>query len=114
MSDERKRAIDPKRPSAALWLTVALVVVLVAYPLSFGPAVWLTARGYFSESKVNSFYWPVLWSASQAPPLENAVDWWGSLGVPDGELVTLYIETDEADVVFQFGESYAPHRDGMM
>ena len=33
------RAIDAsKKPSVAFWATVVLVVVLVAYPLSFGPA----------------------------------------------------------------------------
>jgi len=30
--------------SAAFWITVALVVLLVGYPLSFGPACW-----WFSE-----------------------------------------------------------------
>src|ERR1700681_3130996 len=96
----------PRHPSVGFWITVALVVALVGYPLSFGPAVWLTTRGYVGEATVNSFYWPVLWSAAHVPPLENAVDWWASLGIPDGELVTLEIETDEALVVFQFGECY--------
>ena len=32
---------DRKHASAAFWITVALVVVLVGYPLSFGPACWL-------------------------------------------------------------------------
>ena len=30
-----------RQPSAAFWITVALVAVLVGYPLSFGPACWL-------------------------------------------------------------------------
>jgi len=33
---------DHKHPTAAFWITVALVVVLVGYPLSFGAACWLT------------------------------------------------------------------------
>jgi hypothetical protein len=32
---------DRKKPGVAFWATVALVVVLVAYPLSFGPACWI-------------------------------------------------------------------------
>ncbi len=32
---------DRKHPSAGFWLTVALVAVLVGYPLSFGPVWWL-------------------------------------------------------------------------
>ena len=39
MTDDQK-----KKPSAGFWVTVALVVVLVAYPLSFGPACWITSR----------------------------------------------------------------------
>jgi hypothetical protein len=35
MSEERKK------PGVAFWVTVELVLVLVAYPLSFGPACWL-------------------------------------------------------------------------
>ena len=35
---------DRKHPSAAFWITVALVVVLVGYPLSFGPACWATSK----------------------------------------------------------------------
>ena len=29
---------DRKKPGVAFWATVVVVVVLVAYPLSFGPA----------------------------------------------------------------------------
>jgi len=32
-----------RHPSAAFWITVTLVAVLVGYPLSFGPACWLVA-----------------------------------------------------------------------
>jgi hypothetical protein len=37
MSEERKK------PGVAFWATVVLVAVL-AYPLSFGPACWLCSR----------------------------------------------------------------------
>jgi hypothetical protein len=83
---------DRKKPGVAFWATVALVAVLVGYPLSAGPACWLTGRKYFRASTVNSFYRPVLWSASKAQPLKNALVWWGSLGLPDG--IILEIETD--------------------
>ena len=93
---------DRKQPGVAFWVTVVVVVVLVAYPLSLGPAVWLTARGFFRDSAVQSFYMPVLWSAAQAESLDNFVTWWGSLGVPDGKAVDMIFETHEATVVFQF------------
>jgi hypothetical protein len=93
---------DRKKPGVAFWATVAVVAAFVAYPLSIGPAIWLTARGYFRESTVQTFYMPVLWSAAQAESLESAVTWWGSLGVPDGKSVTFMFETDDALNVFQF------------
>jgi hypothetical protein len=34
-----------KQPGVAFWVTVMVVVVLVAYPLSFGPACWLADNG---------------------------------------------------------------------
>ncbi len=91
-----------KQPSTAFWTSVALVVALLAYPLSIGPAIWLTGRGYFRESTVQSLYMPVLLSAEQAEWLENGVTWWGSLGVPDGKCVDFMFETDDALHVFQF------------
>jgi hypothetical protein len=35
---------DHKKLGVAFWGTVGLVVVLVGYPLSFGPACWLSIR----------------------------------------------------------------------
>jgi hypothetical protein len=94
---------DRKKPGVAFWATVVVVVALVmGYPLSIGPAIWLTARGYFREATVQSFYLPVLWSAAQAESLESAVTWWGTLGVPDGKAVTFMFETYDGDCVFQF------------
>jgi hypothetical protein len=83
-------------------LLVVMIVALVGYPLSIGPAIWLTGRGYFRESTVQSLYMPVLLAAEQAEWLENAVTWWGTLGVPDGKSVDFIFETDEATHVFQF------------
>ena len=39
MTDDQK-----KQPGVAFWATVVVVVVLVAYPLSFGPACWWMSR----------------------------------------------------------------------
>jgi hypothetical protein len=113
---ERIMSDGRKKPSVAFWASVAVVVVLIGYPLSIGPAVWLTGRKYAKESTVTSFYWPVLWSAGQTPPLENALVWWGSLGLPEGKVVNLMIETDEALSVFQFGapSENAPDPDAML
>jgi hypothetical protein len=92
-----------KKPGVAFWATVVVVVVaLILYPLSLGPAIWLTARGYFRESTVQSFYMPFLVPAEYVELLESGVTWWGSLGVPDNKAVTFIYETWDGDCVFQF------------
>ena len=35
-----------KKPGVAGWVTVAVVAVLVGYPLSFEPACWLSKQSF--------------------------------------------------------------------
>jgi hypothetical protein len=88
--------------SRRFWMIASVVVLVSGYPLSFGPAIWLTARGYFRESAVQSFYMPFLLSVGQAESLESAVTWWASLGVPDDKAVTFIFQTEDADYLYQF------------
>jgi|SRR5579863_3080599 len=81
-----------KHPTAAFWLTVALVAVLVGYPLSFGPACWWFSRdppirpffgvGPIRKSKVAPYaYWPVGWLAVRGPrSIRRAIFWYAMLG----------------------------------
>ena len=49
--------------------TVVAVVVLVAYPLSFGPACWITIRLDRGSSVIGVVYWPFLracWQSDQS------------------------------------------------
>jgi hypothetical protein len=98
--------------SRRFWMIASLVVLVSGYPLSFGPAIWLTARGYFRESAVQSFYMPFLMSVGRAESLESAVTWWASLGVPDDKVVTFMFQTDDADFVYQFTAIGVVARDG--
>src|SRR5262245_38357484 len=74
-----------RQPAVKLkMLRVAFVVVvvgLVAYPLSFGPACWLTDRDILPYDAVFTFHSPLLDSAfdreSAAAPLLN---WWADIG----------------------------------
>ncbi len=56
-----------KHLSAAFWATVVVVVVLVGYPLSFGPACWLTKSGCTTPNDVKSFYLPIWKSYRHLP-----------------------------------------------
>jgi hypothetical protein len=56
MSDERKK------PSAALWCSVVLTVALMAYPLSFGPACWVTSHLNLGADALPAIYQPLTWA----------------------------------------------------
>lgn len=76
-----------KKPGVAFSATVALVVVLVGYPLSFGPACWWFTRTThdsafgmtFTQHYAPRFYWPLGWLAANGPtPVANAINWYGT------------------------------------
>jgi hypothetical protein len=56
-----------KKPGVAFWATVVVVAVLVAYPLSFGPACWLTSAMERGHGVVTAIYRPILWTVSNEP-----------------------------------------------
>jgi hypothetical protein len=61
---------DRKHPSPAFWITVALVAVLVGYPLSAGPFGWLSYHRLlpdWAEDAGTWFYAPVEWMSSYGP-----------------------------------------------
>jgi hypothetical protein len=68
-----------KKPGLAFWATVVVVVVL-AYVLSFGPATWLYERQVVPDSAVTMIYAPVLSAYEYAPrPIRQATDWYMAL-----------------------------------
>jgi hypothetical protein len=78
-----------KHPSAAFWATVVVVLMLVAYPLSLGPAIWLRTRPG-SPTWVRSAYWkiyaPIVWIYEHGPePIKESIDWYGEFWVNNDE-----------------------------
>jgi hypothetical protein len=51
---------DSKKPGVAYWTTVALAVLLVGYPLSFGPACWISNYWQPSGEIVSAAYRPII------------------------------------------------------
>jgi hypothetical protein len=81
-----------KKPGVAFWATVVVVVMLVAYPLSFGPACWYVARtGIHKPHPWFGFiYLPIGWCAGhEASFVCPAACWYGKLGAPEGGEVFL-------------------------
>jgi len=91
---------DRKQPGMAFWTTVALIAVLVAYPLSFGPACWIASRCEFAEGLVSACYLPVVWTYFHAPSsVQESIFWYANYGAkrfvlpsqrPTGELTLLF------------------------
>jgi len=73
-------SIDRKAPSAAFWATV-VVVALLLYPISFGPACWMVERGFLPVHRTSMVYRPVLWVAVRGKPeaVRRALIWYGGL-----------------------------------
>jgi hypothetical protein len=87
---------DRKKPGVAFWATVVVVVVLMAYPLSFGPACWWfcsnCSDAEFSHvPEASVLYLPFGWIYSCSPKeswLESAIGWYATVfRTDDGLLV---------------------------
>jgi len=69
-----------KEPIAGFWLTVALVAVLVVYPLSFGPACWLAKREIIRYQDVWRAYHPVVRAIWDGPAwIRDSIEWYAAL-----------------------------------
>jgi hypothetical protein len=80
-----QQVTNRKHPSAGFWITVALVAVLVAYPLSVGPACWIATRIDGGENAWNIAYRPIVVALlSCSDDLYDAVEGFLLRGVPEG------------------------------
>jgi hypothetical protein len=71
-----------RKPSAAFWITVALVAVLAGYPLSFGPARWIASR-YEDTTDLPDLYMPIGWIMYLgSAPIRRAFSGYAMLGMP--------------------------------
>jgi hypothetical protein len=72
---------DRKKPGVAFWATVVVVVALVGYPLSFGPACWIATRYDSLRGFVNSIYHPAAWAYFKTPEIVGrAIIWYANVG----------------------------------
>jgi hypothetical protein len=71
-----------RKPSAGFWIAVALVAVLVGYPLSFGPACWISSRMNGGRSElVSRLYGPVIPACRCFPKVVvRSVRWYSEVG----------------------------------
>ena len=71
---------DRKKPGVAFWATVGLIVALVAYALSFVPALWIechvvpsTPKWFWLYDAVGALYLPIDLLASHSDGITEAI-----------------------------------------
>jgi hypothetical protein len=76
---------SPRKPTAGFWITVALIAVLVGYPLSFGPACWITSRSMTNGDWISRAYAPTIWAWNNCEdPVWDIISHYAFLGAsPD-------------------------------
>jgi hypothetical protein len=75
-----------KQPGVAFWATVVVVVALVlAYPLSLGPAIWLYHHKFvpnWARMPIQVVYSPLEWLAHRGPgPVRDSLNWYVELWI---------------------------------
>ena len=79
---------DRNQFSVSFWATVVVVVALLAYPLSFGPACWLTSRTGVGVRLIPAIYRPLIWASLAngrgATSIGAVLVWYTELGASKG------------------------------
>jgi hypothetical protein len=77
---------DRKKSGVAFWATVAVVVALVGYPLSCGPACWVVNQKWCPAQLIDVFvwvWWPIGWLQNYGPqPIRGIIVWYYGCWVP--------------------------------
>jgi hypothetical protein len=74
----------PHEKSSIRFYTTAAALVLLAYAISFGPAMWLIDRKLlpaWTKQTVSYVYYPIFWLSMVGPrPVRESVQWYAELG----------------------------------
>ncbi len=89
---------NQKKPGVAFWATVVVVVALVGYPLSFGPACWISSR---TGIELSQAYFPIGWLLRRSPqPLANALGMYAWYGMKEGTAIFVPDGDDWSPILF--------------
>src|SRR5262245_39140921 len=97
-----------KKPGVAFRATVVMVCLLVAYPLSFGPACWISSRTALGHRTIPKFYRPLTLAldCESFPALGKTVGWYSRIGAAEGwhwsYAIAPYWDAERQSVVGEF------------
>jgi hypothetical protein len=72
-----------RRERWAKWTAVGLAVVLL-YPLSIGPACWISSRTNTGAAGVSVVYRPLTWCMSHSEQIAHSIHWYSKVGSANG------------------------------
>jgi hypothetical protein len=86
---------DRKKPGVAFWATV-IVVALLAYPLSFGPACWAYKWGFLGKVRLRSIYAPVFDHETDIPRnVRRVAGWYSGPDAYDRDMIVYLDHVDD-------------------
>ena len=87
---------------------IALLAIALLYPLSFGPACWITERTGSSAAVVSDVYQPILQAASRGPScVGGSVMWYSRLGFGGNCFASLHLDKATGYCRWYYSEIYA-------
>ncbi len=73
---------DAKEDRKSFAWGILLLAMLIFYPLSLGPVVWMAENGYLGNSGIRVFvqivYFPLQWFYESNESVEKLLDWYMS------------------------------------
>jgi hypothetical protein len=84
MSAPEDPAMSGEKPSGTFWACMALLVVVVLYPLSIGPVCCLHEHKLISDQRffqmIYTIYFPIAWLDQHGPlPVRMCLEWYAIL-----------------------------------
>ena len=89
---------EKRKPKPWLrWVVVGLIILLVAYPASFGPAYWMVIRMEHQTAKhaFNIAYFPLVILACHNQTLADSARWYLHLGQNESRILFMNNEMVE-------------------
>jgi len=71
-----------QKAGVGFWCTI-IVVALLMYPISFGPACWITSGIELGSTAIPTIYRPVTRAAESSPAIQNMLQWYARLFARD-------------------------------
>jgi hypothetical protein len=100
-----------------LWSTAGILILLLAYPLSFGPACWMADRGLISLDALLSAYAPLVHTMRNSESVRSPFLWYAGIGCEKSSftplilLITLSVEPSTSDFIDESDGADLPDAD---